>query len=135
MSNDAERPRAYLHSLPEPVLPARVLDTLRGERLPPRSRPTRRLVWLAAAAAVAALAVGVQRFPAPDPEPASSQALANPTLDPALLAELRALDRNLAASYARGAGSEHLEPLWQTRRALVARAQQPDLPTPRPVRL
>ncbi|HET6603116.1 MAG TPA: hypothetical protein VFG21_02725 [Xanthomonadaceae bacterium] len=146
-NRNPDRVHDYLQRLPAasppPALRLRVLAAVAaaGGR---RHRPWRQWRWplgLAAAAAVAAMAVGLLRqMPvalAPESALARSQALETRLLaapaadDPLVAAGIGALDADLAAAYRRGAGQGELDALWEARaRALEAGlvAQAP-LPT------
>lgn len=115
--------RTYLHRLPEAEPPAALWSRIESARL--QSRPARgpRRPWLAVsglAAAVALAALLVARAPVTAPEaPAPVAAVPAVAVDnPAL----RALDDAIGLAYARNAGQDELDALWQTRERLLGSA-------------
>jgi hypothetical protein len=117
--------RRYLQGLPSahppPALGTRLL---RRHRLR-RQRP----LWLAAAALlVAALMLPML---AGSPDPVGMRLAA----DPDMLREIRALDRDLQSAYQERQPDAAVDALWQARRAVLARIDDPQATSPRPVRL
>lgn len=106
-------------ALPPPALGARILARHRARRRRP-------LLLAAAAAAAAALVLAV----APRPLPPAAAGL-----EPAQLADVRALDRALQAGYARRADPEQLAALWAAREQAVDRLADPTVARPQPIRL
>lgn len=119
------RIQAYLASLPAPTLPAALWPRVHAERA--RRRATRRrhvAIAIAAALVLAVLPLRLLRHEAVTaPTGTAGVDAATPLLpDPAtaaLQAQIRALDRELQAGYARGADEAELAPLWQARRAAL----------------
>lgn len=121
------RLRAYLSSLPEPAPPATLWPRIQVTQAR-RRRQRRRWAALASAAALvlAVLPLRLLRDEAvvPPAAPVAAERVApsridSTRIDAETLAQIRALDRELQAGYARGADEAELASLWRARRAAL----------------
>ncbi len=120
----------YLQALPGALPPPSLGDrVLARHRRRGRRRLTAQLAALAASLSLlVAIPGGIGRI---DPEPA----LTAVAPDPAALGEVRALDRQLQAGYARGVDPAKLDTLWLARDAALQRIDHPAAAAAQPVRL
>ena len=117
MSHHQHDWRTYLHRLPEAEPPealwARIAQARAEAR--PAPRTNRWLAFAGMAAALALAAVLVTREPPQAPARPAVAALAAPQDSEAV----RALDDAIGLAYARNAGQEELDALWQVRERLL----------------
>ena len=110
--------RAYLHALPESDAPdalwTRIAQARADAAVPAPARRSR--LWPAAGLAAAVALAAIFAMPSPAPVAPMATAPAVPAVEsPAL----RALDDAIALAYARNAGQDELDSLWQTRERLL----------------
>ena len=117
MSHHQHDWRTYLHRLPEAEPPEALWTRIAQARVdaaPPR-RTGRWLAVTGLAASLALAAVLVTRQPPQAPAQPALTTLAAPADSEAL----RALDDAIGLAYARNAGQDELDALWQTRERLL----------------
>jgi hypothetical protein len=110
----------YLRTLQEPAPSAGLWKRIDTRR---RQRRMRRIVAVAAAASLAgfvALGALLSGPVAPPSAVPSEEVAVNTDVEPAGLADVRALDRQLQAAYERGANEATVQPLWEARNRAVA---------------